>query len=209
MSPIVISIILQWLLIVGLIVICLVMLAELGKLKSTVYANTRPTAALAIDSNGPERGTALPPADKLASYHPQLSRYVGNESRSAFICLFLSVYCESCHDLVDGINRLVERNDMLDVLVVMRGSATDVQNFQNVFKLNCDVIPDETGTIALEAFGIRQMPFGLLYGPGGKLQNKGLLLAGQQSIEALIGEEGLLQESDQALFSHGNVETPV
>ncbi len=209
MSPIVISIILQWLLIVGLIVICLVMLAELGKLKSTVYANTRPTAALATDSNGPERGAALPPVDKLASYHPQFARHVGNESRSALLCLFLSVYCESCHDLVDGINRLGERNDLLDVLVVMRGSATDVQNFQNIFKLNCDVIPDETGIIALEAFGIRQMPFGLLYGPDGKLQNKGLLLAGQQSIEALIGEEGLLQESDQALFSHGNVETPV
>jgi len=208
-SPIVISTILQWLLIVGLIVICLVMLAELGKLKSTVYAHTRSTTGPTVESNGPERGTMLPPIDKLASYHPQLARYVGNESPSAFVCLFLSVYCESCHDLVDGINRIFERNDMLDVLVVMRGSARDVQNFQNVFKLNCDVIADETGTIALEAFGIRQMPFGLLYGLGGKLQNKGLLLAGQQSIEALIGEEGLLKESEQALFSHGDVETPV
>ncbi len=174
-----VSYIILWLLVIGLCLIIIGLLQQLGMLQHQL--DQHPLAPVAekkilhpsLEEDGPTVGSVVPEltADSVNGFGSIILSPLFPEGYR--LLMFLSPLCESCQHIVEPLNRLIKDEAIIGkVIAIMRADEQACQAFISVFPLNFPILCDSKRTLTMN-FNVHHAPFGLLYNPQGILVSKG------------------------------------
>ena len=188
-----------WVFVVGMGVLLLGVLHQLGivlQQQNQSQDNTPQDESAAEaptpEFDGPELSSPLP-----LLQHQTINGFgtvdLAQQSKDGALLVFLSTTCESCQHLTEPLNLLVDNGVCTGrVVVIMRGDDYACKSFLSIFPLHTPVICDSDRTITM-GFEIHNNPFGLSYSADGVLMRKGLVFT-EDDLRALLGDTSVHAE---------------
>jgi methylamine dehydrogenase accessory protein MauD len=181
-----------WLIVFLLAVLIVALAREFGVLARTGQRSGGSIPAPHDD--GPEMGSGLPDL-RVSPINVGGTFSLSDRAPGQMVLLmFLSPLCEGCQQLTEVLNDAAAVSaERMQIVAFMRGPELAAKAFLSVFPLQPPVIFDEGNSITKQ-FNVHNAPFGLLYGPDGKLTRRGAVVNANE-LAALLGDPTVPVES--------------
>jgi methylamine dehydrogenase accessory protein MauD len=178
-----VSYILLWVLVLGLILLMVGLLQHMGVLQrqlaqlGAASPDPDPSALVVPEpsDDGPPPGTPLPEVtfETINGFGPLQLAHSNNGGETLLI--ILSPLCETCQGMVALLNSIVDDGVFHGTVgVFMKSDEQACQAFLSLFPLHLPVVCDSTRQIIM-SFKVHNIPFGLLYDSRHTLKAKGVV----------------------------------
>jgi hypothetical protein len=199
-----------WVVVAVLSFVSIGLLQRLGLLQRQIddwAATQHSRTADPVHPAGRKATNTIPPPSEdgpvIGSERPELTLEAANtgvtltptdwQHEGGTLALFLTPTCESCQQLVEPLNQLVDAGLFKgQVLVILRANETAYQAFVSLFPIHAPVVWDQNQSITM-SFHVHRSPSGLFYDAQGKLVRKGAVLT-YEALLALLGDQSVAPE---------------
>jgi methylamine dehydrogenase accessory protein MauD len=195
LTILIVSQILSWMVILGLVIALLALARQVGVL----HVRVAPAGAL-LTGKGPVVGEAAPVLDVTTMDGAPLSIGKTLAKGRMQLLLFVSPHCPLCKDLIP-IAKNFARAEKLDIVFVGDDDASEQQAM--IARLEMGGLPFVNGPIVGRTFHVDRLPHAVLIGDNGTVLSKGLVNS-REHLESLVTAHEMGVVSVQDYLAHSN-----